>query len=127
MTQPVDPYELRAALHRIAAVRLRVAAAEHDLAAKSVMATRSMRRFAAATNQSVAQEVAHHPDLAELNVQLDGYYGERSRPQDTATHWCKCPSCWGWFVEDHPGEDLDELGRDLSWWAGLPEHREPPQ
>jgi hypothetical protein len=40
--------------------------------------------------------------------------------------WCKCQSCWGWFVEDHPGEDLSELSSDLSWWSGLPEHRDPP-
>lgn len=40
--------------------------------------------------------------------------------------WCKCRSCWGWFVEEHPGEDLDELGKDLRWWSGLPEHRDPP-
>lgn len=40
--------------------------------------------------------------------------------------WCKCRSCWGWFVEEHPGEDLDELGRDLGWWSGLPEHRDAP-
>lgn len=40
--------------------------------------------------------------------------------------WCKCRSCWGWFLEDHPGEDLDELGKDLSWWSGLPEHKDPP-
>lgn len=43
------------------------------------------------------------------------------------TEWCKCLSCWGWFVEEHPGEDLDELGRDLSWWSGLPVHRDPPE
>lgn len=40
--------------------------------------------------------------------------------------WCKCPSCWGWFVEEHPGEDLDSLGKDLGWWSGLPEHRDAP-
>lgn len=40
--------------------------------------------------------------------------------------WCKCRSCWGWFVEEHPGEDLDELGKDLGWWSGLPEHRDAP-
>jgi hypothetical protein len=43
-----------------------------------------------------------------------------------ARKWCKCPSCWGWFVEDHPGENLDELGKDLRWWSGLPEHRDAP-
>jgi hypothetical protein len=47
-------------------------------------------------------------------------------PQQQSRQWCKCRSCWGWFVEDHPGEDLDELGRDLSWWSGLPEHRDAP-
>lgn len=45
---------------------------------------------------------------------------------DTEAEWCKCRSCWGWFVEEHPGEDLDELGRDLGWWSGLPEHRDAP-
>ncbi|MCX4571606.1 hypothetical protein OOK48_35385 [Streptomyces viridodiastaticus] len=45
---------------------------------------------------------------------------------ETPRQWCKCPSCWGWFVEEHPGEDLDELGTDLSWWSGLPEHRDAP-
>ncbi|MEV0556284.1 hypothetical protein AB0I27_22880 [Streptomyces sp. NPDC050597] len=48
-----------------------------------------------------------------------------SQPDEEA-RWCKCPSCWGWFVQEHPGEDLDELGRDLSWWSGLPEHRDAP-
>lgn len=40
--------------------------------------------------------------------------------------WCKCRTCWGWFVEAHPGEDLDELGKDLGWWSGLPVHRDAP-
>ncbi|MFI6032994.1 hypothetical protein ACIBBD_02190 [Streptomyces sp. NPDC051315] len=43
-----------------------------------------------------------------------------------AREWCKCPSCWGWFVQDHPGDDLDELGKDSSWWSGLPKHRDAP-
>lgn len=47
-------------------------------------------------------------------------------PDPAPDQWCKCPSCWGWFVEEHPGEDLDELGRDLGWWSGLPEHRDAP-
>lgn len=47
-------------------------------------------------------------------------------PDEEPGQWCKCPSCWGWFVEEHPGEDLDELGRDLGWWSGLPEHRDAP-
>ncbi|MDX2766443.1 hypothetical protein [Streptomyces europaeiscabiei] len=47
-------------------------------------------------------------------------------PDEEPGQWCKCRSCWGWFVEEHPGEDLDELGRDLGWWSGLPEHRDAP-
>lgn len=50
----------------------------------------------------------------------------RSMAEGKPRQWCKCRDCWGWFVEDHPGEDLDELGRDLSWWSGLPEHRDAP-
>ncbi|MEU1450591.1 hypothetical protein, partial [Streptomyces mirabilis] len=51
--------------------------------------------------------------------------GETQQPE-TPRQWCKCRSCWGWFVEEHPGEDLDELGKDLGWWSGLPEHRDAP-
>lgn len=80
MSGHVDPYKVRAAMHRIMAGRLRVAAAEQDLAASAVLATQSMKRFADAMNASVAQEVAQHPDLAEINVQLDGFYdGPESR------------------------------------------------
>ncbi|MFI6854526.1 hypothetical protein [Streptomyces sp. NPDC050416] len=56
-----------------------------------------------------------YADAAELRRMADG-----------AGAWCKCRSCWGWFVNDHPGEDLDELGKDLSWWSGLPVHRDAP-
>lgn len=80
--EPVDPYELQAAMHRVLAGRLRLWAADQDLAATAVLATRSMRRFADAMNNSVQQEVAAHPDLAELNVQMDGYYGTGERADD---------------------------------------------
>ncbi|MBT2508828.1 hypothetical protein J7I98_23660 [Streptomyces sp. ISL-98] len=75
MSESVDPYELRARLHRIMAGRLRVAAAQHDMAASAVMATKSLKGFTDAWNASVAREVAEHPDLAELNVQMHGFYG----------------------------------------------------
>jgi len=74
MSESIDPYELRARLHRIAAGRLRVAAAEQDMAAAAVMATKSMKEFADTWNAGVARDVAEHPDLAELNAQLDGFY-----------------------------------------------------
>lgn len=39
-------------------------------------ATRSIRAFNDAYSLSESREVARHPDLAELNVALDGWYGE---------------------------------------------------
>lgn len=75
MSESIDPYELRASLHRIMAGRLRLEAAKHDVAAKAALATRSMHQFVDAWNAGVARDVAEHPDLAELNVQMDGFYG----------------------------------------------------
>jgi hypothetical protein len=75
MSESIDPYEIRARLHRIMAGRLRVAAAQHDMAASAVMATKTMKQFTDAFNAGMARDVAEHPDLAELNVQLDGFYG----------------------------------------------------
>ncbi|MFF0736839.1 hypothetical protein ACFYVK_35160 [Streptomyces chartreusis] len=92
-----------------AALRDRIAEvfAEHDLAYFS-----PRRRYA------LADAV-----LAVLPPPAD----EAQQPDtETPRKWCKCRSCWGWFVEDHPGEDLDELGRDLAWWSGLPVHRDAP-
>lgn len=74
-----DPYEIRAHLHRIMAGRLRVAAAQQDMAASAALATRSMRRLADAMRAGDARDVAGHPDLAELDVQLDGYYGDTTQ------------------------------------------------
>ncbi|MFE6412524.1 hypothetical protein ACFVOR_36955 [Streptomyces sp. NPDC057837] len=70
----LDPYEKRAAMHKAMVIRLRMAAAAHELAATTAITERSMRQFVDTWNSSVAREVAEHPDLAELNVQLDGYY-----------------------------------------------------
>lgn len=51
--------------------RIRLAAAALDAAA-------AMKAFAAAWQSGIDRELAHHPDLAEWNVQMDGFY-------DTAT------------------------------------------
>ena len=75
MSESIDPYELRAHIHRVMAARIRVFAAIHELAANCALAERSVRHFADAWNAGVAREVADHPDLAELNVQMDGFYG----------------------------------------------------
>jgi hypothetical protein len=64
-------FRLRAQAHRRAA-------AMDELNATALAATRPMRHFVEAFRAAEAREVAEHPDLAELNVQLDSYYGESS-------------------------------------------------
>lgn len=71
-----DPYELRAAMHRVIAARLRAEAATHDMAARAVLATRSMDRFIEVMAAADAADVGAHPDLAELNAQMKGWYEE---------------------------------------------------
>ena len=77
MSEQPDRYELRARQLRILASLHRKRAAELDMAAEAALATRSMRRLAELLTEAEVQQLAEHPDLAELNVQLDGYYGER--------------------------------------------------
>ena len=66
--------EERAAAHRVRAEALRYRAAAEDANAAAVTAAESFRRLAATAAAGDAADVAAHPDLAELNVQLDGYY-----------------------------------------------------
>lgn len=62
----------QASLHDRAAGHLRAAAAATITADK-------MRQFVEAMQYANDRELSSHPDLAELNVQMDGYYegGER--------------------------------------------------
>jgi len=76
MSEPVDPYELRARQLRILAGLHRKRAAELEMMAEATRATRSMRRLVDLLTEAEVREIAEHPDLAELNVQLDGFYGE---------------------------------------------------
>ena len=69
MSEPVDPYELRARLHRIMAGRLRIAAAQHDLFATMATTAKAMKTFTDAFNAGIAQDVANHP------VVLEAYLG----------------------------------------------------
>jgi hypothetical protein len=75
-----DPYELQARRLRILAALHRKRAAELDTAAEAALASRSMRQFTEAWEAGVAKDIAEHPDLAELNVRLDGYYDGPDKP-----------------------------------------------
>ncbi|MEV6833786.1 hypothetical protein AB0N17_04565 [Streptomyces sp. NPDC051133] len=76
MSEQPDRYELRARQLRILAGLHRKRADELDRAAEAALATRSMRRLAELLTEAEVRELAEHPDLAELNVQLEGFYGE---------------------------------------------------
>lgn len=80
MSEPIDPYELRARQLRILAKLHRKRAAELEMAAEAGLAARSMRRLTEMLTEAEVRDVAEHPDLAELNVQLDGYYGGPESP-----------------------------------------------
>ncbi|MFD8866023.1 hypothetical protein ACFV1F_16885 [Streptomyces sp. NPDC059590] len=71
----MDRFELWERAHRIKAAAHRAAAAREDMCASAAKAAGAMHRFAEAMQASADHEVAIHPDLAELNVRLDGYYG----------------------------------------------------
>ncbi|NGO75417.1 hypothetical protein G6045_06960 [Streptomyces sp. YC504] len=74
MSEDVDPYELRARQLRILAGLHRKRAAELEMAAQAGLAARSMRKLTELLTEAEVREIAEHPDLAELNVQLDGFY-----------------------------------------------------
>lgn len=71
-----DEAEIKAAILRHMAHRYRAYAAVYDTAAACVKAAASAQALTEAFRRSEAREIATHPDLAELNVQMDGYYGE---------------------------------------------------
>ncbi|MFD4000861.1 hypothetical protein [Streptomyces rubiginosohelvolus] len=57
----------RAAWHRYQAVRASTEAGVIRLSAAA-------QRFMVVLQEGTDQEIAEHPDLAEINVMLDGYY-----------------------------------------------------
>ena len=86
MSEQPDRYELRARQLRVLASLHRKRADELDRAAEAALATRSMRRWAEVLTESEIRELAEHPDLAELNVQLEGFYGDGPvRPDEEST------------------------------------------
>jgi len=78
----MSPAEL-AAWDRLAAAAHEYAVARAMLNVEAMEAAKSLENFAhawiaadAALALDEAEEVATHPDLAELNVKLDGFYGD---------------------------------------------------
>ncbi|MFJ2515598.1 hypothetical protein ACIPEL_36275 [Streptomyces griseoviridis] len=69
------PDDLRAQMLRILAANHRRRAAQLDMAAAALEAARPMKKLVDLLTEAEAREVAEHPDLAELNAQLEGYYG----------------------------------------------------
>jgi hypothetical protein len=67
--------EERAAMHRLRAAYLRMLAAREDMHAAACSATASMRAFADSMVAGEVGDVQQHPDLAELDAQLNGFYG----------------------------------------------------
>ncbi|MFF0138531.1 hypothetical protein ACFYRN_19075 [Streptomyces sp. NPDC005227] len=80
MSEPTDP-ALRARMLRLLAAAHRKRAAELDMAAAAAEAGGAMRRLADIITAGEARDIAEHPDLAELNVQLDGFYNEPEPPR----------------------------------------------
>lgn len=71
--------EERAALHRMLAAQYRMDAITQDMLAAMETVGASFQRLADGLRAAEVSDVQNHPDLAELDAQLDGYYG-----QDTA-------------------------------------------
>ncbi|MFB0617269.1 hypothetical protein [Streptomyces sp. AGS-58] len=70
-----EPDKLRAQLHRTAAAKHRLAAQTHAARASAIEAGAAFRKVYETVTAAEARDVAEHPDLAELNVQLDAFYG----------------------------------------------------
>lgn len=66
---------LRALMHRRTAMHL-------ELAASMARATAALRPMVAILQSTPVGHVMEHPELAELDLQLDGYYGDTSVLRD---------------------------------------------
>ncbi|MFD5564514.1 hypothetical protein [Kitasatospora griseola] len=73
---PEERAEVIARVHRLRAKWLRFLATREELNVTAADTGEAMRKFAATLTDAERRDVAEHPDLAELNLQLDGYYGE---------------------------------------------------
>lgn len=69
-------YEGRVAVMRFAAAMLNAAAAQLRLSAATVEATESVRSLTMALQAGYDEVIVQHPELMELDVMLDGFYGK---------------------------------------------------
>lgn len=69
-----DAERIRQGLFRMRAAAYRAEAAKCELAAVAVGAAAALRGFVETFQAAVDRDVAEHPDLAELNVTMDGFY-----------------------------------------------------
>jgi hypothetical protein len=56
-----------------------------ELKSTTATAGPALQRMAEAWDAACAQEIAEHPSLAELNVQMDGFYGDGPTGSGEAT------------------------------------------
>lgn len=68
------PENLEAALGRLFALSVEKMLAEQEFMIAATGAAVAMNDFIAVFQSGVDSDVATHPDLAELNVMLDGFY-----------------------------------------------------
>ena len=70
------PDEIAEAGGRLFALGVERMLAEREFGIAAEGAALAMQDFVATFQSGIDQDVAEHPDLAELNVMLDGFYGD---------------------------------------------------
>jgi hypothetical protein len=74
--------ERRVQALRVLAALWRGHAAQLDMAAAAVTTAAALRNLAAAVGQADAADIAAHPDLAYLDLQINGYYDNPPPPRN---------------------------------------------
>ncbi|MGW1839676.1 hypothetical protein [Streptomyces sp. NPDC002067] len=73
MTDPSE-LEFRAQAERVKAAIYKFRATQSGILANSYQLAAAIARIEETIRQGTDREIAEHPDLAEVNVYLDGYY-----------------------------------------------------
>lgn len=72
----MTPAQRKAFLLRVQSLHHKMQAAKLELAATMAVASESIRKMGEAMQAVYDAELADHPDLVELNVRMDGWYGD---------------------------------------------------